>query len=178
MGIHKGFIFILLSLICVGCAAHRTATISRDGDRIKLQIKPPGGSPTLKCLTCNQEIPPLPISFDDQGIAFIKIDEASSAIVTHFHLVGSGIDSAMILQPPSPDYMTTKYNPAQRVTGRAVINRYSVIYKDTTMIESLGSLERQDEVNLFGEDDVFYYIHHPRYIHPVVILRSHAVRIK
>lgn len=179
MSIHKGFIFFL-GLICFsGCATHHTARIGWEGERIRLEFTPANaGTPVLRCLSCNLALAPFPLEVNDRGIAYIKIDEARSASNTHFRLTGSGIDTAFILSPPAPEAAAKKYRVKDEFIGRAMITRYANIYKDTTMQEKIGSLERQDEVNLFGKDDVFYYIHHPGYDFPVVILRSHAVMIQ
>jgi hypothetical protein len=170
----QGFIFLIAAVLLDGCAStHRTARIGWEGDRIRLEFFPPdAGSPVLRCLSCNEVLAPLPLQVNDQGIAYIKIDEAKNASASHFRIVGSGIDTALSLNEPTPNELKDK------LIGRAMMLRYAIIYKDTTMTETVGSLERQDEVNLFGEDEVFYYIHHPGYPTPVVILRSHAVRIK
>ena len=160
-------------LLLGGCATHHTARIGWEGEKIRLEFSPPNaGSPLLKCLSCNQEIDPLPLQVNDQGIAYIKIDEARNALVSHFHLVGSGIDTALTLQQPLPG------SSIDSLIGRIMAVRYTIIYKDTTMTEPVGTLEKKDEVNLFGKDDVFYYIHQPGYNFPVVILRSHAVTIQ
>ncbi len=173
LSINKGFIIFLAAAVLTGCAAtHHTAMIGWEGDKIRLEFFPPDvGSPILKCLSCNEAMAPLPLQVNDQGIAYIKIEDAKNAVTTHFRLVGSGIDTALTLDERTPNGLKDKF------IGRLMILRYAIIYRDTTMAETVGHLERQDEVNLFGEDDVFYYIHHPGYPKPVVILRSHAVRI-
>jgi hypothetical protein len=179
LSIHKGFIFLLLGISIAGCASHRTAMVGWEGERIRLEFTPPiGGSPVLKCLSCNLALAPLPLQVNDAGIAYIKIDEAKNATNTHFRLSGSGIDTAFILSPLSPEEAAKLSHMKDEYIGRAMITRYANIYEDTSMIKKIGSLERQDEVNLFGKDDVFYYIHHPGYNVPVVILRSHAIVIK
>ena len=160
-------------LLLGGCATHHSARIGWEGEQIRLEFTPPNaGSPVLKCLSCNTELDPLPLQVNENGIAYIKIDEARNATVSHFHLKGSGIDTALTLQQSVPNGMKDS------LIGRIMALRYTVIYKDTSMTEQVGSLERKDEVNLFGKDDVFYYIHQPGYNYPVVILRSHAVTIQ
>jgi hypothetical protein len=173
VSIHKGFIIILAGLFLSSCATHHSARIAWEGERIRLEFTPPdAGSPVLKCLSCNEELAPLPLQVNDHGIAYIKIDEARNALVSHFRLTGSGIDTALILQQPVPN------GYKDSLIGRIMAVRYTIIYKDTSLTESVGSLERKDEVNLFGKDDVFYYIHEPGYNFPVVILKSHAVTIQ
>lgn len=179
LSIHKGFIFLLLGISMAGCASHRTAMVGWEGERIRIEFTPPNaGSPVLKCLSCNTVLAPLPLQVNDVGIAYIKIDEARNAANTHFRLSGSGIDTAFILTPLSPEEAAKRDKIKDEFIGRAMITRFANIYSDTTMSQTIGSLERQDEVNLFGKDDVFYYIHHPGYNSRVVILRSHAIVIK
>ncbi len=147
--------------------------------RIRLQFTPPdAGSPVLKCLSCNEVLAPLPLQVNEQGIAYIKIEESKNAIASHFRIQGSGIDTAITLQQLSPPDDEKNYHLKDKLIGRVMATKYAIIYKDTSMTEQVGALERQDEVNLFGKDDVFYYIHHPRFATPVVILRSHAVWIE
>lgn len=179
LSIHKGFIYFLILLLMGGCATHRTTIVGWEGERIRLEFTPPdAGSPVLKCLSCNLALAPLPLEVNDAGIAYIKIDQVKNTTNTHFRLTGSGIDTAFILSPISPEEAAKITQMKDEYIGRAMITRYANIYEDTTMAKSIGSLERQDEVNLFGKDDVFYYIHHPGYNLPVVILRSHAIVIK
>jgi hypothetical protein len=170
----KQTIIFILGIISFGCASTpHTAKIGWEEDKIRLEFFPPDiSSPELQCLSCNQTLTPLPLQVNDHGIAYIRINEARTAITSHFHLKGSGIDTLLTLQQP-PD-QTTK----DKLIGRLLITRYALIYKDTTMTETVGSLERNDEVNLFGEGEVFYYIHHPLYPPPVVVLKSHAVKIE
>lgn len=175
---YKGFIFLSLITILYGCASHRTATVGWEQDRIRVQITPPGGSPTLRCLSCNDVIPPIPLSENDQGVAYVKIDEASRSITSKFYLEAGGLDSAVILQPLPPDEATKKYNLQPALTGRVMMTQLTVIYEDSTMLKRIGSLTRGDEANLFSESEVFYYIHHPGYSKPVVLLRSQAFRLQ
>ncbi|MDP4229714.1 MAG: hypothetical protein Q8916_04840 [Bacteroidota bacterium] len=169
----------MAGLLIAGCATHRSANLSWEGERVRVQFSPPdAGSPVLKCLSCNRDFAPLPLQVNDQGLAYIKIDEIRTAFTSHFRIIGSGIDTALTLQPLPPKEVTERYKLKDSLIGRAMALRYAVVYKDTTMTEQVGSLERQDEMNLFGEDELFYYIHHPLYTMPVVILRSQAVRIQ
>ncbi len=163
-------------LLLSSCATHHTARIGWEGDKIRLEFSPPNaGSPVLKCLSCNTELAPLPLQVNDQGIAYIKIDEVRKTPISHFRLTGSGIDTAVTLQQP---VLYGSAGQTDSLIGRIMAVRYTIIYKDTTMTEPVGTLEKKDEVNLFGKDDVFYYIHQPGYNLPVVILRSHAVTIQ
>ncbi|MEP7233902.1 MAG: hypothetical protein ABI778_01280 [Ignavibacteriota bacterium] len=174
MSINKGFIFLLFAAALSSCSStHRSASISWEGERIRFEFSPPdAGSPTLRCLSCNTALPPLPLDVNGAGISYIKIDEAKDAISSRFRITGSGIDTAVVLHEQLTDALKAK------IIGEALIVKYTIVYKDTAMTEQVGTLERQDEVNLFGESDVFYYLHHPHYSEPVVILRSHAVRMQ
>jgi hypothetical protein len=176
--LYKGFTFLFLITILTGCSAHRTATLGWEGERIRIQVTPPGGSPTLECLSCNQFIPPAPLSENSDGVAYVKVDEASNAITSKFHIEAGGLDSAFTLQPPPIEEAMKKYKLSQPLTGRIMITQLAVIYEDSTMLKRVGSLTRGDEANLFSESEVFYYIHHPAYSKPVVVLRSHAFRLQ
>ena len=177
--LRRGFTFLLLGAILGGCATHHTASINWEGERIRLQFTPSdAGSPVLKCLSCNEVLAPLPLQVNEQGVAYIKIDESRLAIASHFRIQGSGIDTAITLKQLVPIEDEKNYHLKDKLIGRVMATKYVIIYKDTSMTEQIGALERQDEVNLFGKDDVFYYIHHPRFATPVVILRSHAIGIE
>ncbi len=180
---YKGFIFLFLAALLAGCATHRTASVAWEDTRIKVTITPPGGStlftsPALRCLSCNTVLPAIPLSENDQGIAYLKINEAANSIATHFHIEAGGLDSALILQPRSPEEATNYYKLTTPLTGRILITQPAIIYDDSTMSRQIGTLERGDEANLFSESDVFYYVHHPDVSHPVVVLRSHAIRLQ
>jgi len=179
VSIHKGFIIIVIASVLSSCASHHTASVFWEGERIRIQFSPPdAGSPVLKCLSCNEVLAPLPLQVNDQGIAYIKIDESKKVISSHFRVQGSGIDTALTLQQLPSSEAEKRFGLKDKLIGRVMATQYTIIYKDTSMIEQVGSLERQDEVNLFGKDDVFYYIHDPLFSTPVVILRSHAITIQ
>jgi hypothetical protein len=46
------------------------------------------------------------------------------------------------------------------------------------MNRTVSAMEKQDEANIFGEDDIFYYVHYPKYKQPCVLLKTHAMRIE
>ena len=180
--LYKGFTFFLFGMLLTSCASHRTASISWQDDRVRILITPPGGSslftsPALTCLTCNEPIPTVAASFDDSGVLRFKLDEANERITHRFHINASGIDTALILKPPPPDVATKRYGLSQPLIGRVLITEYTLIYRDTTMSQSVSELERQDEANIFSENSTFYFIHHPRYKEPVVILKTSAIRL-
>jgi hypothetical protein len=176
--LYKGFIFLSFVILLSGCASHRTATIRWENERIRIQVAPPGGSPTVECLSCNAILPPIPLSQDDQGVAYVKIGEASHSITSRFRIEASGLDSAVTLQPLSPEEATKKYNLQPPLIGRIMTTQLTVIYQDSTMQRRIGSLSRGDQANLFSESEVFYYVHHPGYSMPVVVLRSQAFRLQ
>lgn len=99
-------------------------------------------------------------------------------MVSHFHLEAGGLDSAFTLQPVSVEEANRKYHLQPPLIGRIMITQLAVVYEDSTMEKRIGELSRGDEANLFSESEVFYYVHHPTYSKPVVVLRSHAFRIQ
>ena len=181
MSINKGFIIFLSAFIIAGCSSTRhSATVGWEEGKVRFQFTPADGvgSPILECVTCNGALPPLPLQVNDQGIGYIKFNELHSYLAERFHVKGSGIDTTLSLMQPQPDEAMRLYGLQQKLIGRILITRYADIYKDSSMNELLGTLTKDDEVNLFGEGELFYHIHDPRYAMPVVVLKSHAVRIK
>jgi hypothetical protein len=179
----KGLIALVFSLLVVGCSSHRTATIGWQGDKVRLQVSPPGGStlfssPALECLSCNEVIPPFAVNFDDAGVTTFYLAEANEKVTHRFHLNASGVDTALLLQPPQPKEAEKRYNLSKPLVGRIRALQYVLIYRDSTMDRPVGAMERQDEANIFGEDDIFYYIHYPKYKDPCMVLKSHAMRIE
>ena len=123
-------------------------------------------------------MPPLPLDVNSHGTGYIKFDELKTYLAEHFHIRGSGLDTTVTLAQPQPAEAMALYNLHEKLIGRIMITRYANLYRDTTMNERAGSLEPLDEVNLFAEGEVFYHVHDPRYAEPVVVLKSHAVRIQ
>ena len=180
---YKGFIFLAFVIAFTGCASHRTAQLSWEGEKIKIAVAPPGGStlfsdPSLECLSCSEVIPPIPVAENSEGIAYVKIESASSNVASRFRFKAAGADMAIILQPRPASEAMSYYHLKQPVIGRVMATELTHIYKDSTEGQVIGTLNRGDEANLFGENNVFYFIHHPMYDHPVVILRESAIRIQ
>src|SRR5437762_2184324 len=99
---YKGFTIFLFALLLIGCASHRTASISWQDDRVRIQMTPPGGSslfisPVLTCLTCNEPTPTTATTFDDNGVLRFRLDEANERITHRFHIIALGVDTALIL---------------------------------------------------------------------------------
>jgi hypothetical protein len=186
MGIssNRAFAFsILLSLLCAGCAGDsRTASIGWAGDKVRVQLDPGSsglfGKPTLECVSCPTPIPPFPIAPDASGVVEFDFPEAKEQITTRFHLEANGIDTAFILQPPTPEEASQKYELNPQLTGRIMATVLTMVYRDTSMADAVSTLEREDEANIFGEDDLYYFVHHPLYREPLVILKTHAIRIR
>lgn len=172
--------FLTLLGSCGG--ASRTATLGWSGDKVRLAIHPAGegllSKPTLTCVSCMVSIPPFPVSPDGNGVVEFSFPQAKEQITTRFHLEANGIDTAFILQPPAPDIATRQFHTNAPLTGRILITYLSMVYRDTTMADAVGALEREDEANIFSENDLYYFVHHPMYSEPVVVLKSHAVRIQ
>ena len=157
--------------------------IGWEADRIRVQIAPPGGStifssPSLKCVTCNEVLPPIPLSENNEGVGYVKLEEALQNITSRFRIEAGGLDSAFTLQPRSPTETNSFYKLRTPVVGRIFVTEFAHIYSDTSMTTSIGELQKTDEANLFSENAVFYFIHHPSYDHPVVLLRSQAIRLQ
>jgi hypothetical protein len=181
--LYKGLAALFLGILFIGCATHRIAAISWEGEKVRLQVTPPGGStlfssPALQCLTCDEVIPTFAVNFDDAGKTTFYLAEANERVVHRFHLEASGVDTALLLQQPPPKEAEKRYGLSKPLVGRIRALQYVLIYRDSAMDHPVGAMERQDEANIFGEDDIFYYIHHPKYKQPCVLLKSHAMRIE
>ncbi|HYM20393.1 MAG TPA: hypothetical protein VEW28_05240 [Candidatus Kapabacteria bacterium] len=179
---YKGFIFLALTLALTGCASHRSVQLGWEGDRVKINVTPPGGStlfsdPSLECISCSQVIPPIPLSENNEGVAYVKIESASSNVASRFRFKSAGADTTLTLQPRDPVSEASYYHLGIPIVGRIMVTEFTHIYKDSTESVVVGTLGRGDEANLFRENDVFYFIHHPMYDHPVVVLRSSAIRL-
>lgn len=129
-------------------------------------------------MTCDEVLPRIPLDENAQGVAYFKLEAASKTVATTFRIRGAGLDTAVILQPPDPASATSQSSLATPVEGRILVTSLAHIYKDSTMSVPIGTLERGAEANLFRENDVFYFIYHPMYNHPVVVLRSNAIRLR
>lgn len=150
---------------------------------MRVVIAPSGGStlfssPSIECQSCDEVLPPIPLDENADGVAYFKLDAASSAIATRFRIRAAGLDSTLLLQPMAESAAESFYKPSTPIRGRILITSFAHVYKDSSMHLSIGMLERGAEANLFRENDVFYFIHHPMYDHPVVVLRSSAIRLR
>ncbi len=180
--LYKGFTILLFAALLAGCASHRTASIGWDANQVRIQMTPPGGSslftkPALTCLSCNEATPTVATTFDDNGVLKFTLGEANENITHRFRLDASGIDTSLILKTPPPDVAMKRYGLSQPLIGRVLVTEFAMIYRDTTMSQTVGKLERQDEANIFSENETFFFIHHPRYKEPVVILKNSAIRM-
>lgn len=179
---YRLYIVLLLALFVSSCATHRTASMNWEGDKVRLKVAPPGGgtlfsSPALTCLTCNEVVPTFAVDLDDNGSSLFYLGESDERITHRFRFSAAGIDTALLLQPVSPKEATTKYELEKPLTGRIVILDYCPMYANPDMKQSVGTLERRDEANIFGEDDIFFYVHHPKYKQPVYVLKSNGMKI-
>jgi len=179
-------------ILCVLCAfavsllgcggSSNTASIGWSGDKVRLQLAPGNSGlfskPTLTCVSCQTAIPPFPVSPDANGIVEFPFPPALEQITTRFFLEANDLDTAFILQPPSPEIASRQYGLNTPLMGRVLVTYLTMVYRDTTMADAVSTLAREDEANIFGEDDLYYFVHHPAYREPLVILKSHAVRIR
>jgi hypothetical protein len=175
--------FCAVVVISWGCGGSGgTASIGWSGEKIRLQLSPSSSGffskPTLTCISCQTAIPPFPVSPDANGIVEFAFPQAQEQITTRFYLEANDLDTAFILQPPSPEIASRQYRLVPPLTGRVVATYLTMVYRDTTMADAVSTLAREDEANIFGEDDLYYYVHHPAYREPLVILKSHAIRIQ
>lgn len=178
----------ILCVLCVsavgllGCGSTNTAWIGWSGNKVRLQLSPNRSGllskPALTCVSCKTSIPPFPVTPDANGIVEFDFPEAREQITTRFHLEANGLDTAFILQPPPPDVAERQYKLLQPLAGRILVTNLAMVYRDTSLADAVSTLEREDEANIFGEDDLYYFVHHPAYRNPLVVLKSHAVRIR
>lgn len=174
------YIVFVIAALASSCSTHRTATMNWEGDKVRLKVTPPGGSslfssPALTCLTCNDIVPTFSVDLDANGSSLFYLAEADERITHRFHFSASGIDTALLLQPCSADEATAKYQLEKPLTGRIVALEYALVYADKDMKQIVGELERRDEVNIFGDDGVFYVVHHPKYQKPAYVLKTYVM---
>jgi len=177
------FVLCAFAVSLLGCGGtSHTASIGWSGEKVRLQLDPSASSffskPALTCVSCQTPIPPFPISPDANGVVEFAFPQAREQVTTRFHLEADGLDTAFILQPPAPEEASRQYQLDPALTGRVLVTFLTMVYRDTSMADAVSTLEREDEVNIFGENDLYYFIHHPAYREPLVILKSHAIRIR
>jgi hypothetical protein len=175
------YIVLVLATLLASCSTHRTATIGWEGDKVRLKVTPPGGgtlfsSPALTCLTCNEVVPTFAVDLDDNGSSLFYLGEADERIAHRFYFSAAGIDTALLLQQPSPKEAAAKYELEKPLTGRIVALDYALVYADKDMKQVIGVLERRDEANIFGEDETFFYVHHPKYKSEVYVLKTNCMK--
>ncbi|MEI8133736.1 MAG: hypothetical protein WCH46_01515 [bacterium] len=181
MNIHKGFIILIASALAIGCgAAHHQASASWEDGRVRFAFTPTTGVgiATVNCVSCNAALMPLPLELNEQGVGYLKFDELRTYLSARFKVKGNGIDTALLLLQPPPEEAMKMYGLTEKLIGRILITRLAKEYGDTTMSQAIATLERQDELNIFGDDEIFYHVHDPRFTKPVFVLKSQAVRIQ
>jgi hypothetical protein len=156
------------------------------GDSIVVRVyqtSAPSGHPslpgiTVNCLSCNLTNSPSSLTFDDSGVARIYIPEARQLLSARLHLHGSGIDTTFIQTQRAPGDATTYFHLSQPLIGRVLVERFALLYVDSTQDSVVASAIVGDELNIFADHRVFYAVQHPNFDHPLLLLKKDAVRLQ
>lgn len=132
----------------------------------------------LDCRSCNLTNPSLNLDFNDSGVASIYIPETRQQISARLHLHGSGIDTTFIQTQRSPSGATKYFQLVKPLIGRVLVAHFSLLYLDTTQDSIVANANVGDELNIFGTNRSFYFIHHPNFDQPLYLLKEDAIRLQ
>ncbi len=133
---------------------------------------------TLDCRSCNLANPSLNLAFNDSGIANIYIPETRQQLSARLHLHGSGIDTTFIQTERPPIEATKYFHLANPLIGRVLVAHFALLYLDTTQDSIVANANIGDELNIFGNNRSFYFIHHPNFNQPLYLLKEDAIRLQ
>ncbi len=191
----KGFFLHALlppTLLLFGCGSSGNPDVYHIGahewvsDSIKVRVyqtSSPFGHPalpgiTVDCLSCNLTNSPSKLNVNDSGVARIYIPEARQLLSARLHVHGSGIDTTFIQTQRAPGEATKYFHLAQPLIGRVLVERFALLYVDSTQDSVVASASVGDELNIFADHRAFYTVHHPNFDHPLLLLKEDAVRLQ
>jgi hypothetical protein len=132
----------------------------------------------LDCRSCNLTNAPLNLDFSDSGVAHIYIPEARQLISARLHLHGHGIDTTFIQKQRPPDEAMKYFHLAIPLVGRVLVDRFALLYLDTTQDSVVSTANVGDELNIYSSTSAFYSVQHPNFAQPLYLLKLDAVRLQ
>jgi hypothetical protein len=132
---------------------------------------------TASCWSCNLVDPPRELSFNDSGIARAYMPETLYELDPRIHLHGSGIDTTVIVHSRPPEEDRLHFHLTQSLVGRVKVLEASPLYASPEQDSTVTFARLGDEMNIFGEDTNFFYVHHPMFGGPLYLLRYNGVRL-
>jgi hypothetical protein len=133
---------------------------------------------TIDCLSCNLTNPKQELIFNDSGVARVYIPETPQLISARLHLHGNGIDTTFLQKQRPPNEAAAYFHLSKPLIGRVLVDRFALLYSDTTQNSIVTSANVGDELNIYGEQSAFYSIHHPNFDKPLFLLKDNAVRLR
>ena len=178
-------VFVLFTGCSGGTNVYHVGQHGWLGDSIYFRVYPTSDSAvhpglpkmTIVCRSCNLVEAPERLNFDEQGVTRVYIPEAVHQISARLCVHGHGIDTTFIQKQRSPQEATQFYKLSTPLIGRALIDQFALLYKDTTQDSVVAHADRGDEMNIFGEYSGFYLVHHPMFSDPLYLLKEDAVRL-
>ncbi len=131
----------------------------------------------VSCLNCNLVEASTEVIVDSTGNARVNIPEANYLLSALLHISGRGIDTVLQLKQRSIKEAENFYKLSHPLIGRILVTQFSILYADSAMSQIATHAEKGDELNLFGENDLLFFAHHPLFPAPVYLPKTSGVRL-
>ncbi len=135
------------------------------------------GSVDVDCLNCNIIEPPSEASVDSLGTVHLHLPEANFMLSARLHVQGRGLDTIVVLKQRSKKEAEEFFKITTPLVGRVLVTQFSILYSDSTTRETATHADKGDELNLFGENDQVFFVHHPLFRQPLYLPKSSGVRL-
>lgn len=187
---NKKALALLVAVCFAGCSGSKDVYHVRSqawvGDSIEVavyetasptatQVSPP--KITIYCRSCNLIDAPRELTFDAQGTAHVYMPETLYELEPRLHLLGKGIDTTIILHTAPPAVDQQRFKLGLPLVGRIMLLEESPLYASSDQDSTVTSARTGDQMNIFGEDQHFYLVHHPMFSAPLFLLKTNAARL-
>jgi hypothetical protein len=177
----------ILTFLLLSCSASvpdvRVSEALWDKDTIALRFQTSAGTPItafqarVECTSCKLADPRSEITSYAEGWGRLYISEAPNLVSARLRLSSGGWDTNIVVTQRSGVEAVRRFGLQQPLLGRVLVERYAVLYADSTQETVADQASPGDELNLFSESGVFYLVHHPLYGHPLYLLKSNGRRM-
>jgi hypothetical protein len=132
---------------------------------------------TIYCSSCNLVDPPRVLGFDGTGTTRVYMPETLYELEPRLHLLGSGIDTTVILHARPPELDAQFFKLSTALSGRVLATQESPLYSAGSQDSVVATARTGDQLNIFGEDGHFFFVHHPLFNAPLYLLKTNAVKL-
>jgi hypothetical protein len=132
---------------------------------------------TVDCLNCNLIESPEEPRVDSVGRVRFVLPEANTMTSALLHVHGRGLDTVVLLKQRSMKAAQEFYGLTRPIIGRILVTQFSILFADSALSKTATHAERNEELNLFGEDNLLFFVHHPLFKTPLYLPKTSGVRL-